>query len=171
MTTYNVVGCFLIPSFAAGSLSLQWCAGCHLQTTPGACRLYSQSKTAELKGTHGPEGCLPLKIKAHNQRHIYFENYPGMAEFLSDLVWFYVCLSLCLHHLFIDCLLTLAFASPVGREKWHLRVDAVCICCVRLNIFAVLRACQGWFFSELFVCIISPREDWGHCFCCIEFLG
>lgn len=53
---------------------------------PGACRLYSQSKTAELKGTHGPEGCLPLKIKAHNQRHIYFENYPGMAEFLSDLV-------------------------------------------------------------------------------------
>lgn len=143
---------FLISSWAAGSLSLQWCAGCHLQTAPGACRLYSQSKTAELKGTHGLEGCLPLKVKAHNQRHIYFENSSGMAEFPGDTVWFYVCLSLFLHHLFIDCLLTLDFASPVGGEKWHLHVDSVCICYVRLSIFTVLRAGQGCFFlSHLFV--------------------
>lgn len=47
---------------------------------------YSQSKTAELKGTHGLEGCLPLKVKAHNQRHIYFENSSGMAEFPGDIV-------------------------------------------------------------------------------------
>lgn len=155
MTTYNVVGWAILCCWIT---QFQWYARCHLQTTPGAYTLYSQSKTAELKGTHGLEGCSPLKIKAHNQRHIYFENYPGMAELLGDIVWFYVCLSLFLHHLFIDCLLTLGFARLVSGEKWHLHVDSVCICCVRLNIFAVLRAGQGCFFlSYLFVSSLPEK--------------
>lgn len=80
-----------------------------------------------------------------------------MAEFPGDIVWFYVCLSLFLH-LFRDCLLTLEFASPVGGEKWHLRVDSVCICCVRLTIFTVLRAGQGCFFlSHLFVSSLPEK--------------
>lgn len=88
--------------------------------------------------THGLEGCWPLKVKAHDQRHTCSENCPrGLHSCVASVV---VCLSQSTSLSFVD----LDFASLAG-EKWHLHGGLICICCVKLSILTEVGAGQSYF--------------------------